>query len=133
MSGTFRRSGSTTSAVALVAAAGLWATSSLAHHSGAMFDYDRSVTLAGTVKQFQWTNPHCWIELTVPGPNGTSEDWSVEMGAPLQLYQGGWKPGTLKAGDEIKVVVRPNRDASAKSGLFVSAVGSDGRVLGKQP
>jgi hypothetical protein len=98
-----------------------------------MFDYDRSVTLVGTVKLFQWTNPHCWIELTVSAANGTSEEWSVEMGAPLQLYQGGWKPGTLKAGDEIKVVIRPNRDASVKAGLFVSAVGADGRVLGSKP
>src|SRR5215471_13735057 len=106
---------------------------SYAHHSGAMFDYDKSVTLAGTVKLFQWTNPHCWIELAVPGKDGAIEDWSVEMGAPLQLYQGGWKPGTLKAGDEITVVVRPNRDSSMKSGLFVSAVDSDGRPLGKQP
>jgi len=127
------KSGWVARAAALLAAATLEATPTLAHHSGAMFDYDRSVTLVGTVTQFQWTNPHCWIELTVPGPNGTSEEWSVEMGAPLQLYQGGWKPGTLKPGDEIKVVVRPNRDASVKAGLFVSAVDRDGRVLGKQP
>ena len=113
--------------------AALGAAPVFAHHSGAMFDYDRSVTLVGTVKQFQWTNPHCWIELSVPGKNGTVEEWSVEMGAPLQLYQGGWKPGTLRPGDEIRVVIRPNRDASVKAGLFVSATGSDGRVLGKQP
>jgi phage-related protein len=80
----------------LGAAAALWAAASLAHHSGAMFDYDRAVTLVGTVKQFQWTNPHCWIELSVLRESGAVEDWSVEMGAPLQLYQGGWKPGTLK-------------------------------------
>jgi hypothetical protein len=101
-----------------------------AHHSGAMFDYDKSLTLAGTVKQFQWTNPHCWIELSVPGENG-AEDWSVEMGAPLQLYQGGWKPGTLKPGDEIKVVIRPMREGTTKAGLFVSATRADGTVLGK--
>ena len=101
-----------------------------AHHSGAMFDYDKSLTLAGTVKQFQWTHPHCWIELSVPGEKG-AENWSVEMGAPLQLYQGGWKPGTLKPGDEIKVVVRPVRDGTQKAGLFVSAARADGTVLGK--
>jgi hypothetical protein len=121
------------SAAVLVVASMLGAAPSHAHHSGAMFDYDKSVTLAGTVKQFQWTNPHCWIELSVPGKDGVVEEWSVEMGAPLQLYQGGWKPGTLKPGDEIKVVIRPNRDPSMKSGLFVSAVDHDGRPLGKQP
>jgi len=101
-----------------------------AHHSGAMFDYDKSLTLVGTVKQFQWTNPHCWIELSVAGDKG-AENWSVEMGAPLQLYQGGWKPGTLKPGDAIKVVVRPTRDGTEKAGLFVSATRGDGTVLGK--
>jgi hypothetical protein len=117
-------------AVAIAAAAFIVAPLH-AHHSGAMFDYDKSLTLAGTVKQFQWTNPHCWIELSVPGERG-AEDWSVEMGAPLQLYQGGWKPGTLKPGDEIKVVVRPTRDSTQKAGLFVSAARADGTVLGKQ-
>jgi hypothetical protein len=54
------------------------------------------------------------------------------MGAPLQLYQGGWKPGTLlKPGDEVKVVVRPTRDGTQKAGLFVSATRADGTVLGK--
>jgi len=95
-----------------------------------MFDYEKTVTLVGTVKLFQFTNPHCWIELSVPGEKGV-EDWSVEMGAPLQLYQGGWKPGTLKPGDEIKVVVRPTRDGTQKAGLFVSAARADGTVLGK--
>jgi len=114
----------------VIAAVAFVAAPLQAHHSGAMFDYDKSVTLAGTVKQFQWTNPHCWIELSVGGDNG-AEDWSVEMGAPLQLYQGGWKPGTLKPGDEIKVVVRPTRDGTTKAGLFVSATRADGSVLGK--
>jgi len=132
VSAMFRRRSSRARTIALVAAAALSAPT-LAHHSGAMFDYDRSVTLVGTVKQFQWTNPHCWIELSVPDKNGAVEEWSVEMGAPLQLYQGGWKPGSLKPGDEIQVVIRPNRDASVKAGLFVSAVGNDGRALGKQP
>jgi uncharacterized protein DUF6152 len=123
----------TACAAALAFAILLAPATSHAHHSGAMFDYDKSVTLVGTVKLFQWTNPHCWIELSVPGQDGAIEEWSVEMGAPLQLYQGGWKPGTLKAGDEIKVVIRPNRDPAMKSGLFVSAVDGAGRPLGKQP
>jgi len=103
----------------------------LAHHSGAMFDNDKSVTLTGTVTQFQWTNPHCWIQMLVPGDAGEVE-WSVEMGAPLQLYQGGWKPGTLKPGDEITVTVHPIRDGT-HAGLFVAANRKDGTVLWKEP
>jgi hypothetical protein len=120
----------TARAAVAIAAASLVVAPSHAHHSGAMFDYDKSVTLVGTVKQFQWTNPHCWIELSVRSEKG-AEDWSVEMGAPLQLYQGGWKPGTLKPGDELNVVVKPTRDATQKAGLFVSATRADGSVLGK--
>jgi hypothetical protein len=104
-----------------------------AHHSGAMFDNDKSVTLKGSVKDFQWTNPHCWIQLTVAGANGAPEEWSVEMGAPLQLFQHGWRPGTLKPGDEIEVVIHPTRDTTLKAGVFVSATGAGGQSLEKKP
>ncbi len=102
-----------------------------AHHSGAIFDPTRKVTLTGTVREFQWTNPHCWIQVLVPGATG-EEEWSVEMGAPLQLYQGGWKPGTLKPGDEVTLVVHPLRDGM-RGGLFVAATRKDGTVLWKEP
>lgn len=103
----------------------------VAHHSGAMFDQERSVTLTGTVRDFQWTNPHCWIQLTVGG-GASDEEWSVEMGAPLQLFQGGWRPSTLKPGDKIEVVIHPMRDGT-KGGLFVSAKSLDGKALRKAP
>jgi hypothetical protein len=108
-------------------AALLFALPGLAHHSGAMFDNKTSLTLTGTVKAFQWTNPHCWIQVLVPGEQGPTE-WSVEMGSPSQLYRGGWKQGTVKPGDTITVVVHPMRDGT-KGGLFVSAVGKDGKPL----
>jgi hypothetical protein len=100
----------------------------LAHHSGAMFDSATSITLTGTVRTFQWTNPHCWIQVLVPGKQGATE-WSIEMGSPSQLYRGGWKQVTLKPGDQITVVIHPMRDGT-KGGLFVSAVGKDGRPIG---
>ena len=114
----------------LVMAALLGALPATAHHTGAMFDRQKSITLSGTVKMFQWTNPHCWIELLVPGQNGAVE-WSIEMGPPIDLFRNGWKPETLKAGDKITVVVHPMRDTSMMVGLFVSATSSDGKLLGK--
>jgi hypothetical protein len=101
-----------------------------AHHSGAMFDDQKSITLIGTVKLFQWTNPHCWIQLVVPAQQGVAE-WSVEMGAPMELYRNGWRPGTLKVGDKVTVVIHPMRDGSA-GGLYVSAIAADGTPFGKQ-
>ena len=100
-----------------------------AHHSGAMFDDKKSVTLSGTVKVFQWTNPHCWIQLLVPGKGGPVE-WSVEMGAPFEVYRTGLRPSTVKAGDRLTIVVHPMRDGS-RGGLFVSATGADGKPFGK--
>ena len=99
-----------------------------AHHSGAMFDDVKSVTLVGTVKQFQWTNPHCWIQVMVPSHDGPRE-WSVEMGAPFELFRGGWRPNTLKAGDTITVVLHPMRDGT-RGGLYVSATDANGKPFG---
>jgi hypothetical protein len=100
----------------------------LAHHSGAMFDSTRSVTLQGTVKAFQWTNPHCFIQLLVKGPAGQKE-WSVELGSPGQLYRNGWRPGSLRAGEQITVVINPLRDGTA-GGVYVSATAADGKPVG---
>jgi hypothetical protein len=109
----------------------LVATPVFAHHTGAMFDDHRSTTLSGTVKAFQWTNPHCWIQLMVAGEQGSAE-WSVEMGSPSQLFHGGWKPKSLQPGDKITVVVRPMRDGT-NAGLFLSATFADGKVIGTPP
>jgi hypothetical protein len=98
-----------------------------AHHSAAMFDEQKSVTVAGTVRLFQWTNPHCWIQMLVSGAREPTE-WSVEMGSPGQLYNKGWKPGTLKAGDKIVVVIHPLRDGT-NGGVFVSATDAAGNPL----
>jgi hypothetical protein len=114
----------------LIGALGLVALSAqvLAHHSGAMFDNTKSSTLSGTVKTFQWTNPHCWIQLLVTSDRDADE-WSIEMGSPSQLFKGGWRPSTLRVGDKITLVVHPTRDGS-HAGLFVSAVGPDGSAIG---
>ena len=104
---------------------------SFGHHTGAIFDDKKSTTLSGTVKAFQWTNPHCWIQLIVAGEQGSAE-WSVEMGSPSQLFHGGWKPKSVQPGDKITVVVHPMRDGTT-AGLFMSATFADGRAITAQP
>jgi hypothetical protein len=116
-------------------AAMLTASSALAHHSHAMFDSDKQVTLVGIVKEFQWNNPHCWIQVLVTDPaNPTAApvEWAVEMGAPIQLLRHGWKPGSVKPGDKITVVVNPLRDGRT-GGQLVSAIGPDGKPIGAVP
>jgi hypothetical protein len=102
---------------------------SLAHHSFAMFDFAQSVSLSGTVKEIQWNSPHCFIQLLVPQQDGSVNEWSIEMGSPLHLMRHGWKPGTLKAGDKVTVVIHPLRDGG-HGGDYVSAVGPDGSAVG---
>jgi hypothetical protein len=105
------------------------AAQAVAHHSFAMFDQARQVPLKGTVKEFQWTNPHAFIELSVPNAKGVAETWSVELNSPNNLKRQGWKPATLKAGDQVTVVINPLRDGT-KGGLFVSVTLPDGSTLG---
>lgn len=110
----------------------IMAASAAAHHSFAMFDQSKETSLTGTVKSFQWTSPHCWIQLLVPIPGkaNISEEWAIEMGNPGALYRVGWRPGSLKEGDKITVAIHPLRDGK-KGGSFVSAIDAKGQHIGK--
>jgi hypothetical protein len=109
--------------IALLATGG-----ALAHHSFAMFDRDKEVVLTGTVHEFQWTNPHAFIEVDVPGDKGAVERWSVEMNSPNNLTRQGWKSSMLKTGDKVSVTLNPLRDGK-KGGLFVAITLADGKVI----
>ena len=104
-----------------------------AHHSPAMFDFSKEVTLTGTVRLFQWTNPHSYIQLVVKADDGTSQEWSIEMGANVYLYNLGWRPSTVKAGDMLTVTVVPLRSGKQGAGLLVRATTADGKSLGANP
>jgi hypothetical protein len=101
----------------------------LAHHSFAMFDQTKVVPLKGTVREFQWTNPHAWIQVDVPGAAGATEMWSVELNSPNNLRRQGWKSNSLKPGDKVTVTINPLRDGK-KGGLFVAVILPDGKILG---
>ena len=118
-------------AAALTAAAGLLAMGApaFAHHSFAMFDRARVVTLVGTIKEFQWTNPHSWIQITAPDDKGVVKEWSVESNSTGTLSRQGWRPGSFKAGDKVTVRIFPMKDGSA-GGSFVGAILADGKTLG---
>ena len=105
------------------------AAPALAHHSFAMFDRQREVTLKGTVREFQWTNPHSFIEVEVQDPQSGLASYSIEMNSPNNLTRQGWKSSSLKAGDKVTLLMNPLRDGS-RGGLFVSVQLPDGRVLG---
>ncbi len=97
-----------------------------------MFDRDRTVTLNGTVKDFQWTNPHTWIQLDVAdeAAGGAAKEWSIECLSTGTLSRQGWKPGSFKAGDKVTVKIFPMKDGS-NGGSFVGAITADGAHLGR--
>jgi hypothetical protein len=101
----------------------------LAHHSMAMFDQQKEIAITGTVTQFQWTNPHSYIQLAVPDATGRPIEWSLELGAPMYLYSKGWRPKTLKPGDQITVKIYPLRSGQP-GGAVVDVATPDGKSLG---
>ena len=110
--------------LACAALALIYAAPALAHHSFAMFDADKKVTLEGTVKEFQWTNPHSWILMTVG-----SDQWAIEMGAPGGLARQGWVPKTLTPGMKITAIIHPLKDGT-RGGQFMAITLPDGTVKG---
>jgi hypothetical protein len=99
-----------------------------AHHSFAMYDNDHQIKLKGTVAQFQWTNPHVYIELLVKQDDGSEKHWSIECANPGILNRAGWKFNMIKNGDQLKVVVAPLRTGESAA-LLKEVVLPDGRVF----
>jgi hypothetical protein len=107
----------------------LLAATAAAHHSFAMFDQSKQVELKGTVSEFQWTNPHAFIHIAVPNQAGGVDTWQVELNSPNNLRRQGWKSTSLKAGDQVTLVLNPLKDGT-KGGLFIAVTLPDGSVLG---
>jgi hypothetical protein len=114
-----------TGAVAALSVAGV----ASAHHSGAMFDSTKEITLNGTIKEFQWTNPHSWIQLNAPDATGKTVEWSIEWGGVSGLYKQGVRASSLKPGDKVTMVVHPLKNGNAGA-TVKSIVGPDGKPVG---
>jgi hypothetical protein len=102
---------------------------SIAHHSFAPFDLARNITLKGTIKEVQFTNPHVWLQVLIPNERRGQTEWSIEAGAPGMLLRTGWKPNSLRAGDAVTIVTHPAK-SGGPTGSLVSVTTSDGRILG---
>ena len=114
---------------AAVVALALAGGAAQAHHSFAMFDMTKEVTVSGTVKEFQWTNPHAYIQVVSKDAQGRDVEWSMEMGAPMYLYARGWRPRSLRAGMEVKVTLNPLRSGKP-GGVVRDVTTADGRTIG---
>lgn len=112
-------------------AVGTLAFAAQAHHSFSMFDMKKDMTVTGTVKDFQWTNPHIWVQVLVKGDDGKTVEWSIEGNSPSVLARQGWTKRSLKAGDSITVTMHPLRDGGT-GGSLVKILTADGKPVGDE-
>jgi len=117
-------------AVAGIATMAVCAIPAVAHHSFAMFDASKTMTLEGSIKEFQWTNPHAWIMLNVPDQQGQPQQWAIELNGPSGLVRDGWKPKTLTPGMNVAVTIHPLRDGT-NGGQFMQVKLPDGTMMGR--
>lgn len=110
--------------LSLLATAG----AAFAHHSSAMFDGNKVVTLVGEIKEFDWTNPHCAILIDVPDGKGGVAEWSVEGGSPNTMVNHGWRRSILRPGDKVSIDVNPLKNGD-HGGRLVRVTLADGTVL----
>src|SRR5438309_570199 len=83
------------------------AGTALAHHSFAVFDHTRTLSLTGSVTRFQWSNPHGFLDIDVQDADGTVKHYTLELTSINMLQRVGWKSSMIKAGDQVKVVTAP--------------------------
>jgi hypothetical protein len=105
-----------------------------AHHSVAMFDLTKEVTVDGTVKEWQWTNPHAWLQMLVTDASGTEVEQGFEVGSPNTLVRDGFRKDSFKPGDKVRVIAAPRRDGTV-GGLFLCARTAEGKwvIFGMGP
>jgi hypothetical protein len=105
--------------------------SALAHHSFAMFDHNKEVELkSATVVEWQWTNPHCWLMVTVPNGTPNPDKYALEGSNPAQLRRQGYGIGTFAPGDKLTVYMSP-LVSGTKGGALLAVVMPDGKMLGQ--
>jgi Family of unknown function (DUF6152) len=105
------------------------AAPAFAHHSFAMFDAAKTITVKGTVKEYEWTNPHSWLRvMVVDAKSGKPLQWAFEMSSPERQIKLGMTRDSVKPGDSISVTFHPMKDGT-RGGQFIQAVLADGRPI----
>jgi uncharacterized protein DUF6152 len=108
--------------------AGIATVDLAAHHSAIAYDRDADVELTGTVREFQYTNPHSWLYVQVVDKAGQTVDWGFEAEGPSTLLRAGIKVSLLKPGEKVTVKGHPLKDGRPAA-LLVSVTKTDGSVL----
>jgi hypothetical protein len=113
-----------------ILAAAAFAVPAVAHHSFSMFDQKKVVTLTGTVKELEWTNPHSWLRVMVEDETTHQpKQWSIELASTGQQSRIGWTPASVKPGDKVTFEINPLRDGT-RGGTLLLITLADGTKLG---
>lgn len=99
-----------------------------AHHGNSAFDTTKRLTLKGTVTEWVWANPHCWLKFDVKNDKGEVTHWLAEETNPPGLINSGWYKGSLKVGDEVTVVLIPTKNGHPL-GRVDRVILANGKVL----
>jgi hypothetical protein len=112
-------------AAAIVLAA-MAAAPAIAHHSATMFEMEKTITVEGVVKEFQYTNPHSWLLVNVRNKDGSVTTWGFEAEGPSTLQRSGIRPSDFAAGTKLKISGRPMKDGTPAA-IWTEAVRADGK------
>lgn len=104
----------------------MWAASASAHHSATMFEQEKTITVEGVVREFQWTNPHSWLLVDVTDKNGKVTTWGFEAEGPSTLQRAGIRPSEFRPGTKVTMTGRPMKDGRPAA-IWVLAVRGDGK------
>ena len=110
----------------------LHAAPALSHHSNVAYEVTKVITVTGTVKEFEWVNPHTWLHLVVEDEKGGKVEWAAEGRAPGILLRAGWTRASLKPGEKVTVDMSPAKDGS-KTSIIARVTKADGTILSNQP
>jgi Family of unknown function (DUF6152) len=115
----------------VLAAMTVAAGTAFAHHSPAVFDHTKKITIVGVVTEFMWSSPHSWIRLDVTDEQGRVANWGVEMDPATMLARNGWRSNTIKPGDKVSISIHPLRN-DEKGGQYISITLPDGSTIGSR-
>jgi hypothetical protein len=101
----------------------------VAHHGAASFDTEKEITLKGTVTEWIWANPHCFLKFDAKDDTGTVRNWAVETANPTDMTVRGWRRTSFKAGDQVTVTLQPVKNG-APVGRVRKVVLANGETLG---
>jgi hypothetical protein len=116
----------------LIAALSLLAVSAplSAHHGAAGYDMDKQLTMNGTVREWLWANPHCFMKYDATDEKGNVAHWAVEVSNPTDMIKRGWSLHSFKPGDEITVTVRPAKNGELVGQLLKVVLPSGQTLIG---